>query len=112
MKFEDVTFTWPDTLPGEADNAYARGQRVRLPDKPAGNALAFLGAATVVPGQTAPSSGTGTVTYADGTTQGFTLTLSDWTLKGGNAQLSTQNEAVATMPRRNGPSGSTTAKKT
>ncbi len=43
--------------------------------------LAFLGSAT-----NSNASGTATITYTDGSTQNFTLGMSDWTLGGGKVR--------------------------
>jgi hypothetical protein len=65
-----ATFTW-DGEPGLPDNVKAAGQRVALDGR--GGRLVFLGYATG-----GDASGTGTVTYADGVTEEYTLTLDDW----------------------------------
>ncbi|ASU84723.1 G-D-S-L family lipolytic protein [Nocardiopsis gilva YIM 90087] len=63
--------TWPDTVPGEPDNAVADGQEVRVSGR--GDALTLLVAAT---GGTA--TGSGRIVYADGTSDTYTLTVPDW----------------------------------
>ncbi len=68
-----------------------------------GTTLAVLGAAT-----NGPSTGTGTITYSDGSTQSFTLGFSDWTLNGASAQPSAGNSVAATMPYRNSGTGKQT----
>jgi hypothetical protein len=68
---DGITFTWPDAQPGTADNAVAGGQVIDLSG--AGGTLGVLGA-----GDYGTASGTGTITYTDGSTQQFTLTLPDW----------------------------------
>jgi beta-glucosidase len=65
-----LTFTWP-AAPGGPDNAPASGQTVVLPGS--GSRLGLLGAASY-----GTASGIATVTYSDGSTQPFTLTLADW----------------------------------
>lgn len=91
---QGATFTWPNQPTGTPDNVDSIGQKVKYSGK--GSRLAFLGSAT-----SGPSTGTGTVTYTDGTTQEFTLAFSDWTLNGGSSQVLPDDTVVATMPYRN-----------
>lgn len=95
-----ATFVWPNASAGSANNYVAQGQV--LPVTPVSNAgtLAFLGAAN-----NGPSSGQATITYADNTTQTFTLGFSDWTLNGGTASPSFNNQVALSMPYRNTPKG-------
>jgi hypothetical protein len=67
-----VTFTWPTVAPGTPDNVLASGQTI-LVSGPGGGTLGFLGAAT-----DGPASGTGTIGYADGSTQAFTIGFENW----------------------------------
>jgi len=98
---DGVTYQWPAADAGGSDNVSARGQVVTLPGAVAGGtALGILGAAAH-----GPAAGTGTITYADGSTQGFTLALSDWTLDGGTAQPLAGDAVAATLPYRNGVGG-------
>ncbi|MGH3156876.1 MAG: glycoside hydrolase family 3 C-terminal domain-containing protein [Streptosporangiaceae bacterium] len=66
-----VTFTWPDTQPGRADNVVAGGQVIAL--RGAGQVLGVLGT-----GIYGTAAGTMTVTWTDGGTQDFRLSLADW----------------------------------
>jgi len=68
---DGVTFTWPDVPSGEPDNVVASGQIIALPVS--GSTLGFLGVA-----DNGTASGTGTITYADGTTQSFTIEYQNW----------------------------------
>ena len=68
---QTVNLTWPSATAGTADNVVAEGQTVDLSGS--GSTLVFLGAADY-----GTASGTGTITYADGTTQSFSLTFADW----------------------------------
>jgi beta-glucosidase len=68
---DGVGFTWPGGASGQADNVVAGGQTIVLGGT--GTTLGFLGSASY-----GPASGTGTVTYTDGTTQQFTLAVADW----------------------------------
>lgn len=98
---DGVTYQWPAADAGGGDNVSARGQAVTLPAAVVGGtALGILGAA-----DHGPAAGTGTITYADGSTQGFTLALSDWTLDGGTAQPLAGDAVAATLPYRNGVGG-------
>jgi len=88
-----VHLTWPDVSAGQPDNVVASGQTILLPGQ--GNTLAFLGA-----GDFGTATGTGTVTYTDGTTQKFTLTLADWYAN----KAAPGTTIVATTPSWNGSS--------
>ncbi len=66
-----ITFTWPDVPSGQPDNVLAHGQAVAVTGS--GSTLGFLATTTY-----GPSSGTGTVVYADGSAQSFTLSVPDW----------------------------------
>jgi len=68
---DGVTFTWPNAPAGTADNVVANGQVINLSGS--GQTLGFLGA-----GSFGAQSGTGLVTYTDGSTQPFTITVADW----------------------------------
>ena len=71
VTYDGVAFTWPDTEPGNKDNVVASGQTVLLSG--AGSRLAFLGTSTWGEGK-----GEGTVVYADGTRQAFSVAVPDW----------------------------------
>jgi len=98
-----VVFQWPNAGPGMADNVLAQGQTLTLATPTGGTTLAVLGAAT-----NGPSTGTGTLTYSDGSTQSFSLAFSDWTLNGASAQPLAGNSVAATMPYRNSNGGKQT----
>jgi hypothetical protein len=66
-----LTFTWPNALAGSADNVEADGRAFTITGT--GATLGFLG--TAANGQ---SSGAGTITYTDGSTQQFTVGFGDW----------------------------------
>jgi hypothetical protein len=89
-----IPFSWPQTGDGIADNVIANGQVIPLATS--ATTIAFLGSSTE-----GPSSGTGTFTYTDGSTQPFTLAFSDWALGGGSNTLLANNTIVATLPYRN-----------
>jgi len=95
-----VAFQWPNAAPGAADNVAAQGQTVRLGTPTAGATLAVLGTAT-----NGPSTGAGTITYGDGSTQSFSLGFSDWTLNAGAAHPVEGNSVAATLSYRNGGGG-------
>ena len=67
---------------------------------PGTTALGFLGSAS-----NGPSKGDGTITYTDGSTQAFTLDLSDWTLGGGGGTPDPGNVVAVATPYRNNPGG-------
>ncbi|MFC1417987.1 glycosyl hydrolase family 95 catalytic domain-containing protein [Streptacidiphilus cavernicola] len=64
-------FTMPGAAAGAADNTVADGQTISIGGS--GGSLGFL-----VSGSYGPASGTGTVTYTDGTTQSYSLSAPDW----------------------------------
>jgi len=71
VSHDGLTFTWPNAQPGTPDNVVAGGQTIGLSGS--GSTLGFLGT-----GDYGTASGTGTITYTDGTTQPFTLGFADW----------------------------------
>jgi len=71
-----------------------------------GYRLSFLGAATH-----GPATGTGTITYGDGSTQPYTLTLSDWTLGGGGQAVAAGTSIAATTAYRDTSGGQASASK-
>jgi lysophospholipase L1-like esterase len=88
VRVNAMDFTWPDTAPGAPDNVVAAGQRITVRGQ--GTALGFL---AVGIGENA--TGTGKITYSDGSTEPYLLSVPDtWT--GGRG-------TVLTLPRRNGP---------
>jgi beta-glucosidase len=68
--FGGTTFTWP-TAVGTPDDVIADGQTIDLSGS--GTDLGFLGA-----GAFGAASGTGTITYTDGSTQSYSLVMADW----------------------------------
>jgi phage tail protein X len=66
-----VTFTWPDVAAGEPDNVVASGQTIAVSGS--GSTLGFLGVAN-----NGVASGSGTITYTDGSTQSFTIEYQNW----------------------------------
>ena len=78
-----MTFTWPASYSVIPDNYQVAGQtlpaaQITGPLTNAGT-LAFLGTATNTgSGGGTSSAGTATITYTDGTTQTFTLAMTDW----------------------------------
>ena len=65
-----MTFTFPNVAAGSNDNTVAEGQTITMSGS---GTLGFL-----VSGSYGPASGTGTITYTDGSTQGYTLNAPDW----------------------------------
>jgi hypothetical protein len=66
-----VTYVMPNVAAGSADNTVAEGQVVDMSGT--GASLGFLLSSSY-----GPASGSGTVTYTDGSTQNFTLNAPDW----------------------------------
>jgi hypothetical protein len=71
LTHDGLAFAMPAVPAGQADNALASGQIVGVQGR--GTALAFVGAS-----EGAATSGSGTIYYADGTTQPYTLSLGDF----------------------------------
>jgi hypothetical protein len=71
---DGLTFTWPDTSPGEPDNTATDGQVLAAPGS--GTTLGFLGAACCAP--TGGQSGTAFITYDDGSVAQAPLAFADW----------------------------------
>jgi hypothetical protein len=65
-----VSFTFPNVAAGTSDNTVAEGQTI---DMPGSGTLGLLVSASF-----GPATGTGTITYTDGSTQSYTLTAPDW----------------------------------
>lgn len=89
-----VTFTWPDVAPGQPGNVVASGQSIVASGS--GGTLGFLGVAN-----NGAASGTGTITYADGSTQPFTIGFQNWTTAtpaDGDALVATTAYVNRTVP--------------
>lgn len=67
---QGLSYTFPDVAAGVNDNTVAEGQKIAVT---ASGTLGFLISASY-----GPASGTGTITYTDGSTQSYTLTAPDW----------------------------------
>ena len=65
-----ASFIFPNVAAGTNDNTVAEGQTITMSG---GGTLGFLVSASY-----GPASGTGTITYTDGSTQGYPLTAPDW----------------------------------
>jgi len=91
---DGVTFTWPDVAAGAADNVIAQGQTIALSGS--GTTLGFLGT-----GVNAAYSATGTVYYADGSSQSFTVSFVNWT----SGSPPAGDTVVAKTTVLNGPTG-------
>ncbi len=87
----DTPLIWPNVPPGQPDNVVANGQRIHVSGN--GDALSFILASTV-----GDTSGTGTITYADGSTQTYTLSVQDW-------YTGPTDAMTVRLPNWNGPSG-------
>jgi hypothetical protein len=64
------SFTFPNVAAGTNDNTVAEGQTITMSGS---GTLGFLVSASY-----GPASGTGTITYTDGSTQSYTLSAPDW----------------------------------
>lgn len=98
---DGLAHVWASTEAGEPDNVVAAGQTVALPSAPPGaTRLALLGSATH-----GTASGELTITFTDGSTQTAEIGFSDWTLGGGNEEVSFGNRVAVRLPYRNGSNG-------
>ncbi|MFJ2370723.1 GH92 family glycosyl hydrolase [Microbacterium sp. NPDC087665] len=96
-----ITFTWPDTQPGEPDHWIPNGQELAFGDV-AASGISFLGLAT-----NGPSRGTAVVTYTDGSTKNVDVRMTDWT----STNVEPGNLRLVPLTKRNTLSGgSDTAK--
>jgi hypothetical protein len=66
-----LSFTWPDVPAGQPDNVLANGQTLLVSG--AGSTLGFVGV-----GSPANEGGTGTVTYTDGSTSSYEVSLGNY----------------------------------
>ena len=71
VNHDGLTFIWPNVAPGVPDNVVAGGQTIEVSGS--GKTLGLLGT-----GDYGTATGTGTISYTDGSTQSFTLSFSDW----------------------------------
>jgi hypothetical protein len=94
VSHDGVTFTWPDAAPGRDDNVVADGQTIGLPGT--GQTLGILGASDY-----GTATGTGGITYADGSTQPFTVSFPDWW----SGTSPPNGDILATLPYLNTPDG-------
>ena len=70
VSHDGLSFSWPSAAPGTPENVVASGQTIDVSGS--GKILGLLGT-----GDYGTASGTGTVTYTDGTTKSFALSFSD-----------------------------------
>jgi lysophospholipase L1-like esterase len=89
-------YTRADVPPDAPDNAVADGQTVAVSGS--GDALGFLAAAT-----NGRFSGAGSVTYTDGTTSPYTLTVDDWSGTADEATAVTVPHRVDSAGQQTGP---------
>ncbi|MEU6145053.1 SGNH/GDSL hydrolase family protein [Streptomyces sp. NPDC047081] len=72
LTVQGARLTWPDRQPGEPDNVRASGQTVRVGGR--GDALAFLVSGT----SGSDVTGTGSVSYRNGSRSSYRITAPDW----------------------------------
>jgi hypothetical protein len=103
IKAGGLSFAWPNSPPGGLDDVEALGQAIPITPATRGTTLGFIGMATA-----GPSGGTGTIIYADGSTQSFTLAFSDWALDNhAHSAPIPKNSVVVAVPYRNRQDGTT-----
>jgi beta-galactosidase GanA len=95
LTHDGISFSLPDVPAGQPDNTLAAGQLVAVHGS--GSALAFLGAS-----EGAATGGGGTIYYADGGAQPYTLTLGDFYFLDSPAP---GNEIAVTFPYINSAGG-------
>ncbi|HEX4788131.1 MAG TPA: glycoside hydrolase family 3 C-terminal domain-containing protein [Actinospica sp.] len=93
---DGLTFTWPSGGPGAADNVVAAGQTIDVSGS--GSTLGFLGTSAW-----GPITGSGTVTYTDGSTQPYTIGFGDWA----NGTPPTGGDVAIRAPYGNQPGNQT-----
>ncbi|MEY9854501.1 beta-glucosidase [Catenulispora sp. GAS73] len=93
---DGLTFTWPDRQVGQSDNVVAAGQTIDITGS--GSTLGLLGTSTW-----GPSSGSGTITYTDGSTQPYTIAFGDWA----NGTPPTGGDVAIRAPYGNQPGNQT-----
>jgi len=91
LSYDSIGFSWPAAAAGQQDNVVAAGQTIDISGT--GSSLGLLDTAAY-----GPASGTGTISYSDGTTQSFSLSVPNWY----KAAPSGSN-AVIVAPYRNRP---------
>src|SRR6185437_10494516 len=91
INYEGTPLVWPDVPAGQPDNVIAAGQEI--PFSGQGATLTLLAAAVH-----GTATGSGVVTYSDGTTANFSLVVPDW-VKGDPGM------AIIRLPHRNKPGG-------
>ncbi|HEX6451467.1 MAG TPA: fibronectin type III-like domain-contianing protein [Trebonia sp.] len=92
LTYDGLTFGWPSAAAGQPDNVVAAGQTIDISGS--GASLGLLDTAAY-----GPAAGTGTISYSDGTTQSFTLSVPNW-----YKAASAGSNAVIVAPYRNRPS--------
>lgn len=98
FKYQGLTFH--NLLPQGLDNTLVTGQTLLFKDPTPASALALLGAANH-----GPSRGEGTLIYADGSEQSFSLVFNDWSMTSSTGAVANGNETVLSMPYRLGAHG-------
>jgi predicted alpha-1,2-mannosidase len=99
---DGLSYTFPDTQPGDLDNIQAGGQTVPLSGTAGATKLGILGSAT---NGNPDSTGSFVVHYTDGTSQTVTLGFSDWTLNAGSSKPTSTEQQVADTTYRDTSSG-------
>lgn len=99
VNHNNMTFTWPNAAAGTPDNVVADGQTFAISGS--GSKLGFIGAATY-----GSASGSGLITYTDGTTQQYAIGLADWWANSAEGA----GDILASFPYINGPGGKQTQK--
>jgi predicted alpha-1,2-mannosidase len=95
-----VPVSWPTSAAGQPDDVLAAGQALLTSVPPGAHTLAFLGTAS-----SGPATGTGTLTYTDGTGEAFPLRWDDWTLHHDADVPPAGEQVLARMTYRNLRSG-------
>jgi alpha galactosidase A-like protein/alpha galactosidase C-like protein/fibronectin type III domain protein/alpha-galactosidase-like protein len=71
LSYDGLTFGWPSAAAGQPDNVVAAGQTIDISGS--GSSLGLLDTAAY-----GPAAGTGAISYSDGTTQSFSLSVPNW----------------------------------
>jgi alpha-galactosidase len=94
LSYGGITFTWPSAAAGQPDNVVASGQTIDMSGQ--GADLGLLDTAAY-----GPVTGTGTITYSDGSSQAFSLNVPNW-----YKAAPVGSSAVIVAPYRNRPGNS------
>ncbi len=98
LTYQGINYIWPGVVAGQSDNYVANGQTIPITPVAGASTIGFVGSADAA---FPSSSGTATLTYTDGSTQTFTLGMTDWIMDSGTAIPLASNHLFAVLPHFN-----------